>query len=49
MCTKESNCNPLYSENISTRLSEIFNNYKEKQSVPKACTAALIESEATTP
>ena len=33
----------------STGLSGIFNNYKEKQSVLKAYTAALIESEATTP
>ena len=44
MFTKESNYNPRFWEKKSTPLWGIFNNYKEKLSVPRVQTAALIES-----
>ena len=39
----------VFAKKKSTRLWGIFNNHKEKLSVPKVYTAALIESEAIAP
>ena len=45
MFTKESNYNPRFWEKNSTRLCGIFNNYKEKLSVPRVQTDALIKQQ----
>ena len=44
MFSKESNYNPRFCKKKQTRIWGIFNNYKEKQGVPRVHTAALIES-----
>ena len=44
MFTKESNYNPQFCKNKSTRQWGIFNNYEEKLSVPRVHTAVLTES-----
>ena len=43
MFTKETNYNPRFCEQSSTSVLGVFNNYKEKLSVPRVHTAPLIE------
>ena len=45
MFTKEGNYNPRFFRKKSTRLWGIFNNYKEKLTVARVHTAALIEQQ----